>query len=146
MCTFFNGVSGNWHCRVRYLAQASGNWQDGLMWLSINIFILAHPTNTVQCHMEGCIWSMCWLCLIGKISVVFKIFTKILKCLVIGRPTLLVVNIQQGVCHVSQKKTDPDKLHALLQILFWRRLLYLNNSNATTFSQHLPKTWVYLMR
>ena len=33
---------------------------------------------------------------------------------------------------------------AFLYILLRKWLLYLNNLNATTFSYHLPKTWVHL--
>ena len=49
---FFYGVSGNWHCSVRYFAQVSGNWQVGL-WLLINIFIMARPTNTMTMSRGG---------------------------------------------------------------------------------------------
>ena len=60
----FSWVSGNWHWSVRYLAKVSGNWQVGLMWLLINIFIILwlvlHVPIPAQCHMEGCIWTLYW--------------------------------------------------------------------------------------
>ena len=61
------------------------------------------------------------------------------------------INCQRALYSESLKvclpvKVGTDERGALLEILFWRSLLYLNNLNSTRFSylpNLLPKSWVH---
>ena len=58
-------------------------------------------------------------------------------------PPLQTMGCSHTVC---PRKTQPRWMMCPPGTLFWRMLLYINNSNAPTFSYHLPKTWAHLTR